>query len=113
MRQGKVWGQTELVLSNGSLSIHALSILPGGFCSEHRHKAKTNLFYVLSGELEITIWCGSGQIDRTLLGPGQSSFVPAGVWHKFRALRATQAIEIYESRLEEGDIERRSGGGKK
>lgn len=111
MIQGKTWGTTEEIFSTPDLSIHDLRIRAGGFCSEHRHRAKNNWFFVFDGHLEVTTWQQSGQADLTIVGPGQSTTVPAGTWHRFKALTDTRAIELYWTELDPEDIERRTEGG--
>ncbi len=111
MKQGKIWGDTELIFTNGIVSVYFLNIKKGGFCSEHRHKQKTNKFYVTKGELEISIWEVGNLRDKTILRDGQSTIIPFDVWHKFKGLTDVQCIEIYEVKFSGEDIERRIVGG--
>ena len=119
-RQGKNWGYTTEFFRNAVVSAHHLEILKRGYCSEHKHVHKYNLFYVLSGKLRITIWRESDNPvslpdikDITTLEKGQISAVPPGFYHKFEALEDTECIEVYQVLLIEPDIERRKPGGKK
>lgn len=109
--QGKVWGTTLEFFRNGIVSAHHLSIKKGGYCSKHVHRHKYNLFYVISGLLEISIWKDKTMEDKTILGPGQSSAVPPEFKHCFRALEKTECIEIYQVLLVDPDIERDNQGG--
>ena len=117
MIQGKVWGTTENIFSDGAtVSAHALRIMQGAYCSIHKHTHKDNIFYVIGGKLEIAQWpCGKaddeGQPDVTILGPGQSTSVEAGNWHRFRAVSDVLCIEICYGKLIGEDIMRRSTGG--
>lgn len=111
MIQGKAWGTTEEIFRTADISIHDLRILAGAFCSEHRHRAKNNWFFVFDGRLEITTWQPNGQADLTIVGPGQSTTVPAGTWHRFKALTDIRAIELDWTELDPEDIERRIEGG--
>jgi cupin fold WbuC family metalloprotein len=111
--EGKIWGQTQIVHQGDNFSIHLLNIRKGGYCSEHFHKSKWNIFLIISGKLEIDIWREKGQIDKTILQAKETSEIPPGVWHKFTALENTIAIEIYRVTLDPGDIERRTQGGRK
>ena len=112
MRQGKVWGYTSEIFRNAIVSAHHLEIKQGGFCSEHRHKHKFNLFYVVSGRLEITIWRDKELKDLTVLSNGQSSAIPPGFYHKFKGLTEVDCIEFYQVLLIDPDIDRRTVGGK-
>ena len=114
MKQGKVWGETEQVFNDGTISVNFLEIKKGGFCSEHQHSQKMNMFYVISGHLQVSQWPGASegeQPDITGLKAGQSTTVPVGSWHMFRAIEDTICLEIYEIRFSGPDITRRSHGG--
>ena len=119
-RQGKNWGYTTGFFRNAVVSAYHLEIRKGGYCSEHKHRHKYNLFYVLSGKLKIKIWREAegypsmpNIVDVTILERGQISAVPPGFYHKFEALEDTECIEVYQVLLTEPDIERRKPGGKK
>ncbi len=109
MKQGKIWGTTEEIFSTGNVSVHVLHIEAGGFSSEHLHQAKSNHFYVVAGRIEV--WQSNDMTDLTELGPGESTMILPGTWHKFRAVDPSIVIETYETRLSE-DIQRRSQGGR-
>jgi len=113
MKQGKVWGNTTLIFLNDNVEVHYLEVKKDGFCSEHKHIQKTNLFYIIVGQLEITQWLSPDCTDVTLLGPGEFTTIPAGSFHKFRAIMDVKCLEIYEVKLGRGDIERRTQGGLK
>ena len=110
MKQGKIWGETEEIFNNGITSVHHLKIKKGGFCSEHRHRFKSNIFFVLSGNLKLTIWTSKDKDDDTVVWPGESSEIPPGMYHKFTALTDVECLEIYETKLRGEDIERRAEG---
>ena len=111
MKEGKAWGETTLVYNSQAASVHYLKIKPGGFCSEHRHTRKKNLFHVLRGRLSVLVWKTEGPGDRTDLQAGDTFTVDPGQWHKFETTEGAEILEIYEARLEGPDIERRSTGG--
>ena len=113
MKQGKIWGETQELFNNGITAIHHLKIKKGGYCSEHRHKYKSNTFFVIAGNLVITIWTPKGEQDETVVWPGETTEIPPGVFHKFRALTDVECLEIYEVKLRGEDIERRAEGGMK
>ena len=76
MKQGKVWGMTELICANHALEFHRIDFKKGGVCSKHKHKFKWNGFYVVSGKLLIRNWrhC-QDLLDETILGPGEFNAV--------------------------------------
>lgn len=114
-KQGKVWGETEEIFRSDTISINLLRIKKGGFCSEHYHHAKVNLFQILSGSLDVyqfPIGASEGEKpDRTRLRAGEATSIPTGVWHYFQAVEETVCLEIYSVRLVGEDIVRRSQGG--
>ena len=76
----KVWGGTTELFNNNTTSTHYLEIKKGGYSSEHKHAQKTNIFYVIEGELEIMFWVGD--VDHLqLLKRGDVWMVTVGVWH--------------------------------
>lgn len=113
MKQGKIWGETEKIFNNGIISVHHLKIKKGGFSSAHSHKFKSNIFFIISGNLKLTIWHDSGTQDSTVIWPGESSEILPGICHKFEALTDVECLEIYETKLRGEDIERKTEGGLK
>jgi len=110
----KVWGRTTLIFRTANVEVHYLEIKAGGYCSKHRHvKGKSNLFHIISGRLVVRVWDATGEklIDSTVLDPGQITVVAPLLWHQFEAVKPTRCYEIYETRVDPGDIERVSEGG--
>jgi len=107
---GKSWGATQLIFATPNVEVHRIEIVPGGYCSEHFHKAKVNRFYVESGRLDILVWHGT-EPDVTHLAAGQMTDVAPGLWHMFKARSAVVAWEIYWAESIASDIERRGIGG--
>jgi quercetin dioxygenase-like cupin family protein len=65
--------------SGGSIVLHVLTIEPGFHATEHHHPAEEEFFFVLEGELEVTIG------NRTAIGgPGTFAYAPPGCTHAFR-----------------------------
>lgn len=115
MKQGKIWGRTQKIFGSSAAEVHLLEVERGGFSSEHLHQSKRNTFVLISGgPVEILQWdlmAGKGKADVTTLSAlGDMTFVPAGLWHQFRARAKAILIEIYDVALSD-DIERRSRGG--
>ena len=108
--QGKIWGATRLIFSNDTTEVHRIDIKPGGYCSRHRHKSKSNMFFVELGQLEVLVW-RDGKPDTTILHEGEQTTVEAGVTHQFQADRACIAYEIYQVRIDPSDIDRETRGG--
>lgn len=107
----KVWGNTIELFRNNTTSTHYLEINSGGYCSEHKHAQKENIFYVIEGELEIVWWDDDGMEHRHWIAKENCFTIPVGVWHCFRALTSVKCIEIYDYKYDGIDIERRTQGG--
>ena len=110
--QSKFWGQTQCIFEGPSSEMHFAQAEKGGYCSEHKHNNKWNRFFVVSGELKVTIFKEHGQ-DETIISDGQYTDVPPGEYHMFECLEDCDFIEVYWTNpLDAGDIDRRSSGGK-
>lgn len=110
MIHSKIWGTTEETFSNDNFEVHRICVNKGGYCSEHFHKHKHNLFYIESGKLEIDVFY-EDHIVKTILKPGQKTTVEPKCKHKFIALENTVAYEIYWVNLLKEDIVRIVDGG--
>lgn len=111
MIAGKIWGQTETLVSTPFVSVHRASAKAGFRCSKHLHRHKANWFYVESGELAIRVYQDSGLEDVTVLGPGQSTTVPPGIKHRFECTKDATFLEVYWPQELSEDIERDDVGG--
>ena len=112
---GKVWGTTACILALPMFELHRIEVKAGGYCSEHIHRAKHNLFYVESGVLKVTLWTQYAAYepkkpDVTIMRAGDSMPIPPNRAHKFEGVSAVVAYEVYWAELSE-DIERRTHGG--
>lgn len=109
--QGKVWGTTKCLFANCGSEVHEIHAIKGGYCSKHKHLNKHNRFYVQSGKLQIITWTATGE-DKVVIGPGEFTDVPPGVFHRFRALEDTTCLEIYWTNdINSADIVREDIGG--
>ena len=114
--QGKVWGATSLVFAKNNVSLHRIEVMPGGYCSKHKHAHKFNMFFVEQGSLAILIWKNDYDlVDTTNLQSGQHTIIKPGEYHCFKNNSTIKAVvyEIYWTELDEGDILRESVGGMK
>lgn len=112
LTQGKVWGETTEIFKNMNTEVHYLEINKNGFCSEHKHSHKYNIFFIIEGQLRIKIWRKKNEEpDVTVIGEMGWSAVPPGTWHQFEATENTKCLEIYQVFLEGDDIMRRKVGG--
>lgn len=111
---GKVWGQTQSLFYNPTCEVHLLAGKKGGYCSKHHHVNKWNRFFVISGQIKVTIYREetSGYEDVIIVGAGQFTDVKPGLKHRFEVLEDCQCIEIYWTNdLDPVDIVREDNGG--
>ena len=69
---------TETADSQG-ISMHIVTIPPGGRASAHRHESHETAIYVISGEVEV--WCGKGLQDQIVVRAGEFLYIPASTPH--------------------------------
>jgi mannose-6-phosphate isomerase-like protein (cupin superfamily) len=113
-KSGKIWGETFPLFCNIFVEFSRVFIKPHHHCSLHRHKHKSNLFYVISGKLVIEVHKNDYElVDVTTLEPGDLCTVKPGEFHVFRSLdEPVEALELYYPEpLSPDDIERRNCGG--
>jgi len=110
-KSGKIWGETELILANSSCEFHRIDYKKGGVCSKHKHEWKWNGFYVVSGQMKISVWATDYDlIDETILGPGDFTAVKPGAYHTFEGLEDGVAFELYWANFSHNDIVRENTG---
>ena len=113
MKAGKIWGNTELIHSNGVFEFHRIEFKQGYKCSEHLHKFKWNGFYVESGKMLVRVWQDDqGLVDETVLNEGEFTKIKPGLFHQFEGLEDGIAFELYWAEFNHDDIERRTSGKK-
>ena len=101
----KIWGINAEIYQNDLCSVNVLHVKKGGNCSRHYHKSKYNIFYVISGKLEIQT-----ELGNSVLVEDQNFMISPGTKHLFRALEDTTAIEIMFVKYDHQDINREKVG---
>lgn len=120
--QKKVWGVTRPVMVQPGMEVHEMEVVPGGYCSCHRHKVKYNLFVVETGRVFVRafyedeasqmVWNGmKGDWQTKILEPGDTLIVGPGRWHQFRSGAGAKMKEVYWGSWNGDDIERYTPGG--
>jgi quercetin dioxygenase-like cupin family protein len=107
--EGKVWGKTKCIIENPFCEVHLVNAYSGGVCSEHCHRAKTNLFLIISGQLLIRVW-KDNLVDEIILESGEYTSVPPNTYHQFEAITDCTFIEVYFPEGITKDIVRRTTG---
>lgn len=113
MKTGKLWGVTEKLAGAPMMELHRITAWPRHQCSLHRHRHKSNLFFVLKGHLFVDVFQSDlAPPDVTRLGPNDYTIVPPGLHHRFRTGdEPCTALEIYWPEALSEDIDRKDTGG--
>ncbi len=109
----KGWGLCTTIFKNSNVVVDLLDIEPGGFCSNHSHKAKYNIFQVLEGELIIVLSLKNVERKTTLTKISSAYTIIPGVHHYFKTEShiGCKAIEVSFVKIREDDITRFSKSG--
>lgn len=109
----KIWGQTRCISRGHGFEVHYLEIKANRYCSRHKHRAKWNEFYVLSGTLLVRYYDKHGTHEETrILNAGCRLDVPPGQIHRFESVSDCRCIEIYwTDPVDPSDIDRLDEGG--
>ena len=107
----KVWGSTQVLFRNDSVEVHLIHGKKGGFSSRHNHTHRVNVFYVLSGIINVIVY-RENNLDITTLNCGESTEVNCLVDHRFEVVQDCVALEVYYlNPIDSMDIVRKDVGG--
>lgn len=97
MKVGKIWGNTQNLLTTPLFEIHKIYIKPNSNCSLHIHQNKYNFFYVIKGKLFIEVHKNDYDlVDITSLNENEYTSVQPNEYHKFFTEdEEVIALEIY------------------
>lgn len=113
MIKGKVWGNTEELLVTPLIEIHRINIAPHSQCSTHKHEHKWNMFYVVTGTIDIVVEKNDYNLtDVTHLYDDEYTSVKPNEFHRFENNSDdwAQVLEIYYLEPITEDIVRRNCG---
>ncbi|MBL7498861.1 cupin domain-containing protein [Frankia sp. CNm7] len=91
-------GITSETAGSTGISMHEVTIPPGGRARAHRHGGHESVLYVVSGEAEM--WWGERLENCMKVGPGDLIYVPPGCPHVSVNRSATAAIVGVVARTE-------------
>lgn len=72
-------GLTQETVGAKGLSMHVISIPPGGRAVAHKHEGHESMLYLISGEAET--FYGDDLSEHMTLQPGDLQYIPAGCPH--------------------------------
>ena len=76
--------------SGGTIALHRITLYPGFHATEHNHVQEAEFFYVLEGEVDITV--GN---QRIVGGPGTFAYVPPFATHAFKPAGDTPTVMLH------------------
>ena len=106
-RTRKTWGSKWNIFQNDLCEVSILKLEPHQRCSWHRHKAKSNLFFVISGQLFIKTEWGVEELNEN-----EVFTTHPGELHEFQTReRPANIIEVMYVQYNAEDIQREVLGG--
>ena len=101
----KGWGYEDLLFNKDEYCGKLLFIKKNKKFSWHYHKLKDETFYIHTGKVQITYGfednIRSSRIDRAVLEPGDTFYVPVGMRHQVKGLLDTQMFEFSTMHFDE------------
>ena|SRR5688572_14477926 len=96
----KPWGHELIFAENDRYAGKILHIEPGQLLSLQYHERKDETFYVLKGELDLTVE-EEGELKKMRLPEGSSYRVRPGVRHRMSAEAGCDLIEVSSPELDD------------
>jgi mannose-6-phosphate isomerase-like protein (cupin superfamily) len=99
----KGWGYEKWIVNKEEYCGKLLFFEEGKKCSFHYHKIKDEVFYVQSGEIEITYGYDDdiNNSETILLTKGERFHVPVGLRHQMKAISDTELFEFSTQHFED------------
>ena len=99
----KGWGYEKWIVNKEEYCGKLLFFEAGKRCSFHYHKIKDEVFYIQSGEIEITYGYDDdiSKSETILLTKGERFHVPVGLRHQMKALSDTELFEFSTQHFED------------
>lgn len=107
----KGWGFEKVIANNefycGKLLCYNQ---PGAVSSAHFHLKKTETFYIVEGEFNLTRWCHEGREHIERIIPGDVIHIPAGTPHQLTCLHSKGVIFEVSTPHSDDDVVRIAPG---
>jgi len=96
----KPWGHELVFAENERYAGKILHLEPGQSLSLQYHERKDETFYVLQGEVHLTVEI-EGRLTELTLPQGSAYRIPPGVRHRMRADQPCDLIEVSSPELDD------------
>ena len=87
--ENRPWGSFKILSQTGNYKVKELTIIPNGKLSLQKHRHRSEIWTVISGEALVTL---NGK--ETILKQQQSTFVPMGVTHRLENIGSENLIIV-------------------
>lgn len=91
-------GSIDQIIHEGYAQVNVITSKAGVIRGGHYHKQNSEAFYVISGNLELTV---NGEVET--FSAGDFFGIEAGDWHSFRYIEDTVLVSMYSRGVENGD----------
>lgn len=107
----KGWGCEKWITNTELFCGKILYFLKGKRCSWHFHKLKTEVFYVLSGSVELEYGYDPSHADSIVvtMGPGDKFDIPCGLIHRIVANEDSEIVEFSTQHFDSDSIRIENG----
>jgi len=107
----KGWGHEEWVANSEKYCGKILRFEAGKRCSWHYHNIKDEVFYLLSGKLELKVSHGDDlqEAQTLMLEKGDVFHVTTGMRHQMIAIEDSELLEVSTQHFEEDSIRLKKG----
>ena len=85
-----IFVKTTLDFTDGRVTFVEDTLKPGFHLTRHRHKKMTEIFYVLSGEVEFKF-----DDEHVVATPGTTINVPKNIWHDVKSAKGGKLLTIF------------------
>lgn len=103
-------GRLTQLVHEGYKQVNYILSYAGEFRGGHYHRYNRELFYVISGGLELEVWPvdhgGCAGVERYTFYPGDMFEIPENMVHGFRFTETTSLVSMYTQGVEKASGEK-------
>ena len=107
----KGWGHEEWIVNSEKYCGKILRFEKGKRCSWHYHNIKDEVFYLLSGKIELRVSDGDNldESQSLYLEKGETFHVTTGLRHQMIAVEDSELLEVSTQHFEDDSIRLKKG----
>jgi len=98
------WGGFIKFIDNKPCAVKILYVKKGELLSLQFHKLREEFWYVISGNIKVTIGKNLKQLKKKILKEGGYIFTPRGYLHRAEAFELSKILEISTGKFKENDV---------